>query len=140
MHACPPASFPLPLRQMESLGQDVRELARGRNPDQAHVSILDCFVGEVLADIDVLGKFATADDIVASFNAGVVVLEHRCRLALTEAQAVKEVSDIHNLLCSGGCRIILCLSSRECRSLLHLGSPHDGCAVVHRHVSGRRTA
>jgi hypothetical protein len=66
-----------------------------------------------------------------------IVLKHIRRLALTESHAIEEVPDIHDFGCSCGSRVILCLSRRESRCLLHLRSPHDGRAVIHDHVAGR---
>ena len=57
------------LRKMESLGQDVRHLSRGRDLDEPHLTILDDLVGEVLPDVDVLGTFPAADDVVTPFDA-----------------------------------------------------------------------
>ena len=59
---------------MESLGQDVRHLSRGRDLDEPHLTILDDLVGEVLPDVDVLGTFPSADDDVAPLDACSVVL------------------------------------------------------------------
>ena len=49
---------------MESLDQDVRHLSRGRDLDEPHLTILDDLVGEVLPDVDVLGTFPAADDVL----------------------------------------------------------------------------
>ncbi len=37
------------------------------------VSILDSFLSEVLADVDGLRTFLASDDVVAPFNAGIIV-------------------------------------------------------------------
>jgi hypothetical protein len=53
---------------------------------QDEVSILDGLVSKVLADIDLLGSLAAADNIVSTFNACRVVLVHRRRAILGEVQ------------------------------------------------------
>ena len=58
---------------MESLGQDVRHLSRGRDLDEPHLTILDDLVGEVLPDVNVLGTFPAADDVVTPLDARRVV-------------------------------------------------------------------
>jgi hypothetical protein len=42
----------LPRRGMKSLRENVGELLRSVDSDQAEVTILDCLVGEVLADVN----------------------------------------------------------------------------------------
>ncbi len=53
---------------------------RSRNLDKPHRTILDDLVGELLPDVDLLGSFASADDVVASFDARGVVLVSRGEL------------------------------------------------------------
>ena len=65
----------LPRRGMKSLRENVGELLRCIDSDQAEVTILDCFVGEpgeVLADVNVLRSFPSSDNVVASFDARVL--------------------------------------------------------------------
>ena len=52
------------LRKMWSLGQDVCHLSRGWDLDEPHLTILDDLVGDELPDVDVLGTFPPADDVV----------------------------------------------------------------------------
>jgi hypothetical protein len=63
---------------MKSLGADVCELLRGADPNQAQVSVVDGFM-KVLADVDsdALRTFSAANDVVAPFSAGIVVLVDR---------------------------------------------------------------
>jgi hypothetical protein len=63
----------LPRRGMKSLRENVGELLRSVDSDQAEVTILDCLVGEVLADVNVLRSFPSSDNVVAPFDARVVV-------------------------------------------------------------------
>ncbi len=63
---------------MKSLGKDVCELLRGAVPNQTQVSILNCSVGEVLPDVNVLGAFSTSNNFVAALNANIVVLVDKC--------------------------------------------------------------
>ena len=67
---------------MQSLGQDIGHLGRRRNLDQPHLTILNDFVGEVLPDVDVLGTFPSADDVVTPLDARGVVLVYWSRLLL----------------------------------------------------------
>ena len=64
-----------PLWQLDS-----RKLRSGRNLLKDHVSILDGLMGEVLANVNVLGSLTAANDVVSPLNAGCVVLVHSCRL------------------------------------------------------------
>lgn len=63
----------LPRRGMKSLRENVGELFRCIHSDQAEVTILDCLVGEVLADVNVLRSFPSSNDVVAPFDARVIV-------------------------------------------------------------------
>ncbi len=65
----------LPRRGMKSLREDVGELFRCIHSDQAEVTILDCLVSEVLADVNVLRSFPSSNDVVAPFDARVVVFK-----------------------------------------------------------------
>ena len=47
------------------------------------MSILDGLMGEVLANVNVLGSLTAANDVVSPLNAGRVVLMHSCRLRLS---------------------------------------------------------
>ncbi len=66
-----------PLLGMTSLGEDVCELLRGVDSNQAQVSLLDRFMGEVLPNVNVLGTLSASDDVVTPLNASVVVLIDR---------------------------------------------------------------
>ena len=56
----------------------IRHLSRGWNLHQQHLTILDGFVDEVLPDVDVLGAFPSADDIVTALDArGVALVTHK---------------------------------------------------------------
>jgi hypothetical protein len=53
---------------MKSLGEDICKLLRGIDSNQAQVSILDSFMGEVLPDVYVLGTLSASDNVVAPLN------------------------------------------------------------------------
>ncbi len=59
---------------MKSLGEDICKLLRGIDSNQAQVSILDRFMGEVLPDVDVLGTLSASYNVVAPLNTSVTVL------------------------------------------------------------------
>ncbi len=69
-----------PLWQLDSLGHNIRKLRSGCDPLKDHVSILDGLMGEVLANVNVLGSLTAANDLVPPLNSGRVVLLHSCRL------------------------------------------------------------
>jgi hypothetical protein len=83
----PLLNLPLPVKNrldagspglgMKSRGEDVCELLRGADLNQAQVSILDGFMSKVLADVHVLCTFSTSHDDVAPLNAGIVILVDR---------------------------------------------------------------
>ncbi len=56
------ASFEV--RQRERLGEDVSQLVTCRYSDKAHATVLNHFVSEVLADVDVLGALSSANNMV----------------------------------------------------------------------------
>ena len=58
----------------QRLGEQIGQLLRSIHLDQSHLTILDGLVREVLADVDVLGTLASADDVVPPFDARRVVL------------------------------------------------------------------
>ena len=64
----------LPLRKVQRLGQNIRQLEGGSDVDQLHVAILDHFMREVLPNVDMLGSLPTADDVVTPLDARGVVL------------------------------------------------------------------
>mmetsp|Transcript_41811 Transcript_41811/g.87394 ORF Transcript_41811/g.87394 Transcript_41811/m.87394 type:complete len:89 (+) Transcript_41811:129-395(+) len=88
---------------MKSLGEDICELLRGVDSNQAQVSVLDCFMGEVLPDVDVLGTFSASDNVVAPLNTSVVVLVDRCPGFWRKTHAPQEVSEINHLNSRRGC-------------------------------------
>ncbi len=76
------------LQHMESLGEDVSQLQlrRGRDFDQLRLSFSNHFMSEVLADINVLGSFPSADDVISPLDACCVILAHWCGRLLSEAK------------------------------------------------------
>ena len=82
------------LREVQRLGQDVRQLRRSRDADKLHVAILDDLMGEVFPDVNVLGALPAADDIVPPFDTRCVVLVHRSRLRLCKTHALEEAAKV----------------------------------------------
>jgi hypothetical protein len=85
---------------MKSLGEDVGELLRGVDSNQAQVTILERFMGEVLPDVDVLGTLSASDDIVAPLNASVVVLILVDRVSMDAEQHSASAVDRAIVSCS----------------------------------------
>ena len=53
----------------QSFSQDVCKLFRGWILNQAHVTVVDRFVGKVLFDVNVLCSLSAADDVVSPLDA-----------------------------------------------------------------------
>ena len=53
----------LPLRKVQRLGQNIRQLEGGSDVDQLHVAILDHFMREVFPNVDMLGPLPSANDV-----------------------------------------------------------------------------
>ena len=87
-----------PLGLLNILGHDICQLQHGRDLLQDEVSILDGLVSKVLADINLLGSLAAADNIVSLFNACCVVLVHRRRAILGESQVLRQSPEVGTLL------------------------------------------
>ena len=85
----------LPLRVVQALGEDIRELGRRRDADELHLAILNILVSEVLPDVDVLGLLPSADDVVIPLDAHNVVLVHR--RCLDESRPLEELAEIQDL-------------------------------------------
>ena len=64
------------LREVQRLGQDIRQLRRSRDADKLHVAILDDLMGKVFPDVNVLGALPAADDTVPPFVTCRIVLVH----------------------------------------------------------------
>ena len=60
--------------RLETLGEYVGELVSSVDTHKTKVTMLDCFVGEVLPDIDVLCALPSSDDIVAPLDTCVIIL------------------------------------------------------------------
>ena len=88
---------------MKSLGEDVCELLRSVDSNQAQVSVLDCFMGEVLPNVNVLGALSASDDVVTQLNASVIVLIDRGPRFWRKTHAPQEVSEINHLNSRRGC-------------------------------------
>ncbi len=87
----------LPLRVVEALGEDIRELGRRGDSDEQHLAILNNFVGEVLPDVDVLGSLPSADDVVTPLDARRVVFVDRRGRRLGEPRTVEELAEVQNV-------------------------------------------
>ena len=77
---------------MQLLGQDSRQLGRGSDADQLHVTILDHFMCKVLSDVKGFGARQSADDVVPPYNSSCVVLTHRGRILLSKTHALEKVA------------------------------------------------
>jgi hypothetical protein len=64
--------------------------------DEPHRAILNDFVGEVLPNVDMLGLFPSADDVVAPFDARGVVLVYLGGLLLLESETVQRSPEVQN--------------------------------------------
>ena len=71
--------------------------------DEQHSTILDDFVVEVLPDVNMLGSFTSADDVVAPFDARGVVLVYRGGLLLLESWTIQMSQEVQDLASSSGC-------------------------------------
>ncbi len=61
------------------------------------------WIFDVLPNIDVLGSFPSADDVVAPFDARGVVLVCRGGLLLLESETVQKSTEVQNLTASRQC-------------------------------------
>ncbi len=86
----------LPLRGVQRLGQDVRQLLGGSDADQLHMAILDHLMSEALPDVDVLRALSTTNDGVSPLDARSVVLVHRGRGRLGAAHAFEAMTKVQN--------------------------------------------
>ncbi len=82
------------LREVQRLGQDIRQLRRSRDADKLHVAILDDLMGKVFPDVNVLGAFPSAIDIVPPFDTCRIILVHRSWLRLRKTHALEEVAKV----------------------------------------------
>ncbi len=89
-------------------------------PYEPHIAVLDDLVGEVLPDVNMLGSLASNNDVVSPLDARGVVLEHLGGVLLSEAESLKEVSEIQDVHACCRCQVVLCLCCREDSGLLHL--------------------
>ena len=94
------------LREVQRLGQDIRQLRRSRDADKLHVAILDDLMSKVFPDVNVLGALAAADDIVPPFDTYRVVLVHRGRLRLRKTHTLEEVAKVEYLRSRRGRRVV----------------------------------
>ena len=60
-------------------------------------------MGEVLPDVNVLGAFPPADDVVSPLDARCVVLVYWSRPLLRESETVQKISEIQDLAASHQC-------------------------------------
>jgi hypothetical protein len=91
---------------MKSLGEDVCELLRGADPNQTQMSVLDRFMSKVLADVDVLRTFSASNDVVAPFNACIVVLIDRGPGFGSKPHIPQERSEINYFNSRSGCLVL----------------------------------
>ena len=127
------------LARLKALGKYVGELIGGSNPDQTEVTILNRFVREVLANVDMLSTLSSTDDMVAPFNARIVVFIDWCISRRPESHILEKRPEVYDFHCSSGCCIVLSLCSRECDGLLQLRPPVDWSTIEPEDVTGGRS-
>ena len=117
---------------MEALGEDVGELVRGVNTDQTKVTILNRFMCEVLPKVDVLSTLTSPDDVVAPFDARVVVfIDGRVSLLL-ETHVLEERTEVDDFYRCRRCCVVLGLGSRERDSLCNFVFQWIGAPLYRR--------
>jgi hypothetical protein len=94
-------------------------------------------MSKVLVNVNVLGLFTSAYDVVAPLDAGGVVLIHWRGRLLSYSESFQKGSGIQDLSTGSGCRVVLGLCRGENRSHLHLQLLHDWCLVVHHECTRR---
>ena len=63
------------------------------------MAVLDIFMRKMIADVDMLRTLSSTDDIVAPFNAGIVILVYQGVAIWLEAHANEERAKIDDLHC-----------------------------------------
>ncbi len=92
--------------------------------------VLNHFVSEVLADVDVLGTFSSANNMVSTFNACSVVFINQSIVILQDAHIVQQITKVYYLNCYFGSRVIFCLSHQKQYCLLQFRLPKHYRFVV----------
>ena len=69
----------------------------GSNFDESHVSILNSLMSKMLADVDVLSTFASADNVVSPFNACCVVFIDWGIIIWFETHVVEQIAKVDDL-------------------------------------------
>ncbi len=64
-------------------------------------------MSKVLADVNVLGSFTSADDVVAPLDARGFVLIHECGRLLSDAKSFQKGYEIQDLSTSRRCGVVL---------------------------------
>ena len=83
-------------------------------------------VRKMLADVDMLRTLSSNDDVVAPFDASVVILVLHLGVAVwLEAHANEERVKIDDLHCHRRCRVVFCLGCGQRDRLLELRLPVD---------------
>ena len=88
---------------VETLGEDVRQLLRGVDPDQAEMTILDRLVGEVLPDVNVLRTLTASNNVVAPFDARIVVFVDWRPFLWCKPHIFQEISEVDYFNSRRGC-------------------------------------
>ena len=74
---------------------------------------LNHLMGEMLADVDVLGTLTSADHVVSPFDARRVVLVYLGIGLLGEAHVGQQVAEVYDLDRHLGCCVVFCFGSRQ---------------------------
>ena len=75
------------------------------------MTVLNHFVGEVFANVDVLGTLTSADDMVSPLDAGRVVFIDWRIIALREAHIAQSSAKIDDFDCHFGTSVVFCFCS-----------------------------
>ena len=87
------------------------------------MAVLDRLMRKMLADVDMLRTLSSTDDVVAPFDASVVILVHRGVAIWLEAHTNEERAKIDDLHCHSRCRVVFCLGCGQRERLLELSLP-----------------
>ena len=103
--------------------EDVSELSRRRDPEQAEMSVLNGLMRKMLADVDALCTLSPTNVVIVPLDARSVVLVDRRISCRRKTHAGEKITKINDFDSSTRSRIVLSLSSGEGNCLLQLGSP-----------------
>jgi len=80
---------------LKTLGEHIRELFLSRNSNKQELANLDHVMGEGLPNVDVLGPFASANDVVAPFDARIIVFVDWRPFLRCEPHVLEEATEVY---------------------------------------------